>query len=475
MSTVLVITRSSELAKSISRYFRYLLCLEPHILHPPMKSDGEQHVVIQDFQRIADWIESKGSGGEGIILRNAIIFIDLFDPLLHSFDELDPLAKNNGNWSAIVAMLVLTFPEVQWVFNTPYKTPSRPLFRTAHVLGEGNYLKEIMEVHDSDYTALFDPTGLRLAIRNKVAETIEATYVPHRYHVATAIDEEDDYAYFNGYMAYRLGYRCYVISSYRMMERVLKRSDPEPEQAPAQPQQNGTRKRGFRENLRKLAQKTPLRRKKRRRAETDFRDAAELRQNANADEHVTLIFEDIYLNFPDFREPHLSLSNLRVRAAEFKALDDQRRRAQFRAFVTVGHDITAKKDQADDNRNYKREWEAKDESRKFGDVLKPVSGFFHLWEESGFMKWSRKFSWNGYAGGYVWPPLSKPTISLWQRIKRRAHEFRGKFRLKMSQPTQEAPSENGAGDRNRGRLRQTIKQRANTLRNKFRRRPSARW
>ncbi len=367
MNPVFVITQSPELARSISRYFRYAHCTESFVMRPSTESGGPQHLVMHRFQRIADWVESSGRGEHGIVLRNALVFIDLFDEKLNSFDELDPLALNKGNWSATVAMLLLAFPEMHWVFNTPYKTPDNPLFKSAHLLGEGNFISKIMELRASEYTPIFDPAGLRLGIRRTLSKTKESHYVPLRYHVAAAIDEEDDYAYFNGYMAYRLGFRCHVISTFTMMSEILERTANS-----------------------ELSN------------ETNEQNA----QDSEEDEHLTLIFEDLYLNFPDHRDPELHLSNLRQRSETFEALDDQHFRTQFRAFVTVGHDITEDKNLVNENKDFKEEWEGKSGNRKVGDVLKPVSGFFHLWEESGFLQWSEGLSWKGYAGGYVWPPLS---------------------------------------------------------------------
>lgn len=351
-------------------------------MRPSMASAGPQHLVIHSLRRIANWIESNGRSDQGIVLRNALVFIDLFDKRLNKFEELDPLALNKGNWSATVAMLLLAFPEMHWVLNTPYKTLENALFKNAHLLGEGNRIARIVELRDADYSALFDPAGLRLTVRRELSKKEEAKYVPRRCHIAAAIDEEDDYAYFNGYMAYRLGYRCHVISSYMMMTKVLERPDdvkPLTTQAIQKPD--------------------PL--------NPENSQAAQPQDhNETDDEHVTLIFEDLYLNFSDHRDPNLHLSDLRKRSEKFKALDDRCLRRQFRAFVTVGHDITAHKDLVKENDKFKTEWEKKTTKRKVGGVFKPVSGFFHLWEESGFLAWSKKQSWNGYGADYVWPPLN---------------------------------------------------------------------
>lgn len=367
MNQVFVITRSGELARSIIRYFHYTQSIEADVMYPLMESSGDQHLALHSFQRIADWVESKARSDEGVNLRNALVFIDLFDKRLERFEDLDPMATNRGNWSATVAMLFLAFPEVHWVLNTPYQTPADSLFTCGHVLGGGNNLAKIIELHNADYTPLFDPAGLRLRIRKKMVGTGESSYVPLRHHVAAAIDEEDDYAYFNAYMAYRIGYRSHVISSYLMMKEVLWRPDANGSQ-----QGNGRNIAGSNGQPKNPAQKR--------------------------DEHVELVFEDLYLNFPDHFDPELHLSNLEKRTDTFKALDGQPSRKQMRALVTVGHDIPYKEDLVEANEKYKRRWEGRGD-RKFSDVLKPLSGYFHLFEESGVQ------DFQGYASGYIWPPL----------------------------------------------------------------------
>jgi hypothetical protein len=362
MNQVFVITRSGELARSIVRYFRYTQSIETDVMYPLMDSSGDQYLALHSFQRIANWVESKARSDEGVNLRNALVFIDLFDKRLERFEDLDPMAINRGNWSATVAMLIMAFPEIHWVLNTPYQTPDNSLFACGHLLGRGNNLAKIIDLRTADYTPLFDPAGLRLRIRKKISATPDSSYVPLRHHVAAAIDEEDDYAYFNAYMAYRLGYRAHVISSYLMMHEVLWRPDADPSQ---KAQDNGR-------NI-----------------------AGSNGQPKSRDEHVELIFEDLYLNFPDHFDPELHLSNLEKRTVTFKALDGQPSRKQMRALVTVGHDIPYKKDLKQGNEDYQKKWEARGD-RKFSNVLKPVSGYFHLLEQSGVQ---------GYASGYIWPPL----------------------------------------------------------------------
>lgn len=367
MNQVFVITRSGELARSIVRYFRYTQSIETEVMYPLMESSGDQHLALHGFQRIADWVESKARGDEGVNLRNALVFIDLFDQRLQRLEDLDPMATNRGNWSATVGMLILAFPEMHWVLNTPYQTPDGSLFASGHVLGAGNELVEIIKLRNADYTPLFDPAGLRHGIRKKLSGTRESSYVPLRHHVAAAIDEEDDYAYFNAYMAYRIGYRSHLISSYLMMEEVLSRPDADK----AQKAQN---------NGRNIAGSNGQPAQKR-------------------DEHVELVFEDLYLNFPDHFDPELHLSDLEKRTNDFKALDGQPSRKQMRALVTVGHDIPYKPGLLKLNEDYQKRWEGRGD-RKFSNVLKPVSGYFHLLEESGVDR---------EASGYYWPPRADDT------------------------------------------------------------------
>lgn len=359
MSQAIVITASEELEKSIRRYFCYTRNVKTHVIRPPSTSHNSQQWVIRTFRQYANQLETcSEQSGNTLGLSDSLIFIDLFDEELDRFEDLNPAARAQCDWSTVVSMLLLAYPEMHWIFNTPYRMIENPLFQKAHVLGGSNSIRQIIKLHDAEYTPLFDPTGLRHTVRKQILKDVK--YVAVRPQAAAAIDEEDDYAYFNSYMAYRLGYRAHIVRSYHMMREVFNAAPrvlPDGERVP---------------------------------------DPSGRPPDPN---RVELIFEDLFLNFSDQPALDWRLSDLRRRTKEFAGLTHD---MQYRVLVTVDHDLDPEKGL--ENRKFMEAWknEAGRYERYIGTVTKPLSGFFHLWEESEFK--NSGFTPNGMAPGYVWPP-----------------------------------------------------------------------
>jgi len=343
MTPVFVITASDSFADSIQRFFQYTRGRAVTRIAFPSDTRSEEW-ALRAFRQIADAIEdtsAERTGPQG--LRNAIAVIDLYDADLPELEDLNPIARNL-RWAAVVAMLVLAFPEMHWVFVTPYQPINSSLFAPAHILSASNSLTEILSLYDGKFTGLFDATNLRHLIRRSMREKNSAgdqntSHLPLRQALAAGIDEEEAYAYFNAYTAFRFGFRSHVVASYAMMQRL-------------------------------------------------FADSSRA-----CHEPASLTFEDIYLNFPD-EVPYIRLSNLSERGKHFNNLQEP----QYRIFVTVGH----RQDQQawNDNREYLRDLR---NLGKFCHILyKPLSGIFDLWEKSGLRRWLRANQ--GLAEGFQWPP-----------------------------------------------------------------------
>jgi hypothetical protein len=391
---VYVITESDEFARSIAGYFRHArgVTAASIVLSPP--PDLSQPWILRTFRLLANWIESDaGRSAEPADLSRAVAFIDLYDEQVSGFSELNPSLRGKGHWAVVVSMLLLAFPEIQWVFNTPYEPLHNPLFARGHVLGAGNTITQILNLRDAEYTPLFDPTGLRNSIRKQLRATEKSEYVPVRPQVAASIDEEDTYAYFNAYLAYRLGYRTHVITSYEMMQSILGGPADEPDKKPA-PAATALAKpaagaatqtaAGSGAMLAAVPAAEPV-------AGVDAKAATGASGATNGQINVELIFEDLFLSFPD--QPALTwhMSDLRKRTAHFPGLDNS---SQYRVLVTVGHDrTTVSTGIKEGNEQFLREWEnayGKDD-RGVGEVSKPLSGFFYLWDQSGFSEWNKRY------------------------------------------------------------------------------------
>lgn len=326
MGQVLIITERNDLARSLGRYLRFKEGIETKSTFPPALPNraskvGKIEWVPQTFRKLVAWVEAQaaGAGGDHSLL-NTLALVDV--PSLHSLDELDPIDRTK-DWPSVVGMLVLAFPEVHWVFVSPFR-PAGELLAKAHFPRTASFFQDlgaILELHDDGFSPLFDPAGLRHEIRLRLGLRPEAAYVPLRKHCAAALDEEQNYAYFNAYTAYRFGYRGHVITSHGLMNEVLRGED-----------------------------------------------AGDLR----------LTFEDIYLNFPDKRQ---GLSKIITRDKEFGAL----RCVRTRVFVTGGHKLTAAEHATWDlNDKYLRRRRPLGFYSKV--MFKPESGVFDIWERSGLRR-----------------------------------------------------------------------------------------
>jgi hypothetical protein len=267
--------------------------------------------------------------------------------------HLNPLLSQG--LESLLAMLILAFPEVRWFFGTIRgydKSDSGKLddFRKAH--GLHNLFRP-------EQSALFDGSGLRDWVRQRAFEHPQTKrdgfYLPRRKQLALALDEETPYAFFHAYTAYRFGFRAATVTTAAAAKHFL-RSDPA---SPGVPDPE-------------------------------------------------LIFEDIYVNFPDGEHGMSDLPG--KRHDKWGRLE----KAAHRIFVTSGyHDDP---DKWAKNQTYIDEQKAtltSDERPKHIHTLfKPYAGIFRLWEEAGLFN---KLQWpdtqgkthRGVAKDFIWPPPEK--------------------------------------------------------------------
>ncbi len=325
MSQVFLITEHKDLATSVRRYLLNRERIDVVSTTSPRQLAGTEKEsraqwVPHTFSRLADWLETSAEQppGNKFGLLNSICLIEV--PSLSSFRELDPIDRTR-DWPAVVGMLILAFPEMLWGLITPYEPHNQTLART-HFLNQSNFcerLENLIELQKEGFSPLFDADGFRNALREKIKLRDEASYVPLRKERAVTVDEEENYAYFNAYVAYRFGFRANVVTSYQMMTDLLAGDLADP---------------------------------------------------------FSVSFEDIYLNFADRRK---SMSRIEDRDARCPELS----RIANRIFITSGHSRSAAEQQiAKSNDEYlKRLTEEKRHFTK--TLFKPGSGVFDLWKKSG--------------------------------------------------------------------------------------------
>ena len=329
---------------------------------------GESGVLA--YEALAKSIEYAARGNEDKIPLNEVIaLVDAVKP-----SGLSAIAEGS-EWDNLVAMLILTFPEIHWVFGVitgNLKNPTLPPEdTTADFLSYEHGLPSVIACPRRE--PLFDVLGLRQWVKDctiaeykkqQISQTeggIKTLKLPLRTRKAAAIDDEKCFAYFHGYTAFRFGYITDTVTSWILMSKLF----------------------------------------------TDEKN--------NTPHGFDLLLEDMSLNFPD-KEPKKHIINLgkisittkdkpeeQGRAVHFAKLDSstELENSDFRILITTGHDLdggTTLK------RNIKFLKKHKDEGhgRK---ILKPAGGMLDLWSNAGLFTYLReKDNRRGNAKGFFWPP-----------------------------------------------------------------------
>src|SRR4029079_16789807 len=85
------------------------------------------------------------------------------------------------------------------------------------------------------FEPLFDLSGLREYVKRKARDTRQdkvkqlAWFMPERKRLASSLDDELNYAYFNAYVAYRFGFRALPIARLRLAEELFKERERVPQ------------------------------------------------------------------------------------------------------------------------------------------------------------------------------------------------------------------------------------------------------
>ncbi|MFM8442782.1 MAG: hypothetical protein ACKN9W_05480, partial [Methylococcus sp.] len=310
---------------------------------------GESGVLA--YEALAKRIECAARGNDDKIpLNEVVVLVDAVRP-----SGLSAIAEGS-NWDNLVAMLILSFPEIHWVFgvisgeNNPrnYKADKTSPVATF----PNNYLSILLFYPRRD--PLFDSLGLREWVKvitvadlnknslnyNEKKESIKHN-LPYRLLSAAAIDEEKCFAYFHGYTAFRYGYRASAITSWSLMSKLFSPSD-----------------------------------------NTD-----------NTTHGFDLLLEDMSLNFPD-KPIATHLLNLETeRAVKCSKLDSTKgeiENSSHRILITTGQNLGKP-----GTLNANREYLGKKSTGQWAILLKPVGGMLDLWRKAHLFK---------NAKGFVWPP-----------------------------------------------------------------------
>jgi hypothetical protein len=277
----------------------------------------------------------------------------VWNPLLH-YEES---RKRPYPLEVLLSWLVLTYPEVRWIFLRKAGSACNHPSAHFHCLNPDLDLSEIFGHRAC--LPLFDPCNLRNSIKKNLLEQTDysgrsiVSGIPVRELQAVAIDDEASYVYMNAYAAYRFGYRAWGITSWEILYGLM----------------------------------------------------------GNQNEQIDLMFEDLYLSFPDqpsffdkgasdFKPEDRHLSNLKYLDYLLPAFNNVKRRV----LVTVGRRRTKEeKDRWQRSHDYLKTLTAK---KKI--LYKPFAGIFDLWKGAGL--WQRAKDRPKYPEHFDWPP-KKETFS----------------------------------------------------------------
>lgn len=318
---------------------------------------------IQAYQYLVQRVEAvckfdHDSGGDD----STVVLVDCVRPLRLSAVE------ESVTWEKLIAMLILTFPELHWVFGVLSGEDSGQGDRFPM---EDHTLKSLCKARRS---RLFDPTGLRDWVREQTGKSLTArdwsnsskthgdtSYLPRRQESAVAIDDESAYSYLHAYTAYRFGFRASPICTFTLANELLHKTT----------ENNGVIKN---ENVDELVQAWPPR----------------------------IIFEDIHLNFADgkpglsklYADHQVNVHESKGRCEEWQLVES----AEHRIFITSNQRLHGDEYKHERNKAYIEEQRALGKRIKVLD--KPYAGIFKLWRQSGL---ARRLP-HGLAVGFAWPP-----------------------------------------------------------------------
>jgi len=288
--------------------------------------------------------------GECITRDDVIVLVSRVDLL-----RLNPLLSQG--FDALIAMLILAFPEVRWLFGTLwYRADDKDNDKDHNAkLNEFRKAHGLHHLFTAQPTPLFDGSGLRDWIRHRMLEDsktqMNAAHLPRRKQLAVGFDEESDYAYLHAYAAYRFGFRAEALSTKAQADCVL--------------------------------------------------------GPAKKDDPLEIVFEDLFLNLPDASGGYsclgLNKEEKCPRHEDFPRLEQ----AENRILVTSGQRMVGDDYNRKATERYIRK--RREDGYHIDTLPKPHGGIFSLWKRAGLHRrlvWTDNYNHihRGTGDGFLWPP-----------------------------------------------------------------------
>jgi hypothetical protein len=170
---------------------------------------------VREFERLVWAIRQRVAMSDGSIPLNQVaVIVDRVAPA-----EL-LAARESGSWDHLLALLILSFPEVKWHFAIRDTCTDEDMEKEAARVFDEHSLTAFHTKARRD--PILDPTGLREWVKQRTWGVLKkqggAFPPPERRGLAAAMDDEKGYAYFHGYVAWRFGYRSDVFTSYALLK-----------------------------------------------------------------------------------------------------------------------------------------------------------------------------------------------------------------------------------------------------------------
>jgi hypothetical protein len=385
--------RRSNTPKSVFERAVDILSLEGHIASldlPEWASPREPEDYRNAFGMASAFLHHQVN-----VVRRLIVLVDEVD--LATFSP-----TRSSTWSGLLAMLVLAFPEVRWIFmamrDSNVGTPDALTDTDWKWFWRNHGPATVIEARG---TPLFDGHGLRGWVRERIQRewdrdlnvrgtnpASDRQVVPIRSKVAVVLDDEPEFREFEALMAYTRGFRAHSIETWAEATKLL----------------------GYDGSLLKAQ-----------RDEVVSPPLVSGRVAPDSRDRFLLSIEDLYVRFPD--QLSEGMSDLEKREHALPALS--RDSPLCRRFVSVGHEAAGNPEDYARRRQYlrkRRDWEssAVRVRPRPGEqlVYKPAPGLYALWQELGLERVFRQGGTSGIGRGialdFVWPIQHARARRSWQ-------------------------------------------------------------
>lgn len=213
MLRLLILAQNSITSEALRKVASVRVLADDKICFPKQIVDvSAAHNSSELFCELSGWINQEI---ESAIFPSdhVVVMVDAIKP-----STLNPIGADI--WNATIAMLILAFPEVYWIFgSSPNDDLEWEMIRKWHCIA--SFLSQ------KEGNPLFDGSGLRHWVRRKAKQTKDdeqsqlASFIPIRNEWAAAVDDETSYAYLNAYICYRYGFRSWAVNSNRLYQTLF--------------------------------------------------------------------------------------------------------------------------------------------------------------------------------------------------------------------------------------------------------------